>query len=101
MLTHKTRGNTLKMVTAQTLRAARALLGWSRAELAKRSNTSAETIKNFEKDGSDPKTSTVQRWRTALVQAGVEFLDPDVYTPGTGPGVRIRVPPKGQAKARG
>jgi transcriptional regulator with XRE-family HTH domain len=67
------------------LRAACALLGWSRDELAKRSGAAAETIQGFESRGSDPKLGTVNKWRRALEAAGVQFIDED--TDG-GPGVR-------------
>ena len=47
------------MLTPRTLRAARALLGWSRDELAAKSGTAIETIQWFEARGSDPKLSTL------------------------------------------
>jgi len=74
-----------------------ALAGRSRGELAKRSGTNLQTIKHFETASSDPKLSTLLKWRRALIAQGVEFLDPDPYSPGSGPGVRLRgVPPKGR-----
>jgi len=75
------------MFTPAQLRAARALADWSREELAEQSGTSAETIKRFEIQGSDPKRSTLIKWRSALGQAGVEFTDPE---DGRGEGVRFR-----------
>jgi transcriptional regulator with XRE-family HTH domain len=75
------------MLTPAQLRAARAIIGWSRARLAKESKTGAETVKNFEIRGSDPKRSTMLAWRTALQKAGVTFLDEDMQD---GPGVRLR-----------
>jgi transcriptional regulator with XRE-family HTH domain len=72
------------------LRAARALAGWSREELAEMSGTSAETVKRFELQGSDPKRSTMMKWRSALAQVGVEFTDPT--DEGKGEGVRFRTP---------
>jgi transcriptional regulator with XRE-family HTH domain len=75
------------MLTPPQLRAARALLDWSREMLAERSGTSAETVKNFETRGSDPKRSTMVKWRSALAQSGVDFLD---ETDLEGPGVRLR-----------
>jgi transcriptional regulator with XRE-family HTH domain len=76
------------MFTPAQLRAARALAGWSREELAEKSETSAETVKRFELQGSDPKRSTLIKWRAALSQAGVEFTDPS--EDGKGEGVRFR-----------
>jgi transcriptional regulator with XRE-family HTH domain len=75
------------MLTPAQLRAARALLGWSREDLAAKSGVGAETIKNFELRGSDPKLGTVQKWRRALEAAGVKFIDGDEQD---GPGVRLR-----------
>jgi transcriptional regulator with XRE-family HTH domain len=76
------------MFTPAQLRAARALAGWSREELAEQSETSAETVKRFELQGSDPKRSTMIKWRAALSQAGIEFIDPT--HDGQGEGVRFR-----------
>jgi transcriptional regulator with XRE-family HTH domain len=74
------------LLTPEQLRAARGLLDWSRAELAKRSGTAPETIQAFEIGASDPKLSTLRKWRLALQRAGVEFIDPDA---GKGAGVRL------------
>lgn len=75
------------MLTPAQLRAARALVGWSREDLAKSSGVGANTTKDFEINGSDPKLGTVQKWRRALEQAGVEFID---ETETGGPGVRLK-----------
>jgi transcriptional regulator with XRE-family HTH domain len=75
------------MVIPAQLRAARALIGWSREDLANKSGVGAGTIKDFEINDSDPKQGTVQKWRRALEQAGVEFIDP---IDDKGPGVRLR-----------
>jgi transcriptional regulator with XRE-family HTH domain len=61
------------MVTASQLRAARALLGWSRAELAKKSGVAAPTITDFELKGADARQGTVQKWVIAFAKEGVEF----------------------------
>jgi hypothetical protein len=55
--------------------------------LAAKSSTGAETVKNFEFRGSDPKLGTVQKWRRALEAAGAQFIDADDTG---GPGVRLR-----------
>jgi transcriptional regulator with XRE-family HTH domain len=65
------------MLTPRQLRAARALVGYSREKLAKASGTSAEAIKNYETRGADSRGSTLIAWRTALIKAGVIFLDAD------------------------
>jgi transcriptional regulator with XRE-family HTH domain len=76
------------MITPATLRAARALVGWSREKLAEEANVATETVKRFELRGSDPKQSTLQTWKRALGAAGVEFLEPT--DDGKGEGVRFR-----------
>jgi len=75
------------MLTPAQLRAARALVGWSRDTLAEKSGTAAETVQGFESRGSDPKLSTVNKWQRALEAAGVEFID---ESPEHGPGVRLQ-----------
>jgi hypothetical protein len=45
------------------------------------------TVKGFERGGSDPKLSTLHKWRRALEAAGVMFIDPDEKN---GPGVRLK-----------
>jgi predicted transcriptional regulator len=78
------------MIQPAQLRAARALIGWSREALAKASGVPAPTIRDFELDKTDPKQGTVHKWRRALEGAGVEFLDADE---AKGVGVRMRQPP--------
>jgi transcriptional regulator with XRE-family HTH domain len=84
MMTGVTR---MVMLTPLQLRAARVLTRWSRAQLAKASKTSADTITDFETRGSNPKLLTVMAWRRALEKAGVIFIEPDEQL---GPGVRLR-----------
>ena len=81
------------MLTPAQLRAARSLLRWSRDTLAEKSGISAESVHGFETRGTDPKRSTMLKWRRALEQAGVEFLEPS--EDGKGEGVRFK-----SAKAR-
>ena len=74
------------------IRAGRALLRWSAAELAQASSLGANTVRRAEV--SDGETSLTvannQAIRRALELAGVEFIDEN----GGGPGVRLRKPPK-------
>jgi transcriptional regulator with XRE-family HTH domain len=76
------------MLTPAQLRAARALVSWSRDALGEKSGTSPETVTGFETRGSDPKRSTMLKWRRALEAAGVEFLD--FTDEGKGEGVRFK-----------
>ena len=82
------------MLTPAQLRAGRALLAWSRDDLAKKSGIAAETVKGFELRGSDSKLSTLQKWRRALEAAGVIFLGAD---DGAGSGVRLKSDTKATA----
>ena len=81
--------NPLRMLTPAQIRAARAMVGWSREDLAKKSGVSAPALRDFEKTegGSDPRQGTVQKWQRALEAAGVQFIDADEVG---GPGVRLR-----------
>jgi transcriptional regulator with XRE-family HTH domain len=77
--------------TPAQLRVARALLNWSREDLAAKSGIAAVTVKGFELRGTDPKLSTLNAWRRALEVAGVVFIDPNsMGGDDMGPGVRLR-----------
>lgn len=71
------------IVPAQA-RAGRALLNWSRDELAAASRIPARTVARFELGDGVSRAGTVQAIRSALEAAGVEF------TNGDAPGVRLR-----------
>jgi transcriptional regulator with XRE-family HTH domain len=75
------------VVTNEQLRAARALLGLSQAELALRADLSVPTIKRLE-GGFGPHVSDEARARLqkAIESAGVEFIEEN----GGGTGVRFR-----------
>jgi transcriptional regulator with XRE-family HTH domain len=71
------------------LRAARALLGWSQADLAAKAGFSSMTVKRAEGSGSPAATpAVVAAIRAALEAAGVEFIADN----GGGAGVRLRKP---------
>lgn len=74
-------------ITAEQLRAARALLGWSQTELANRAGMSLPTVKRVESERG-PKVSQEARGalQKALHLGGVEFIEEN----GGGPGVRLR-----------
>jgi transcriptional regulator with XRE-family HTH domain len=75
------------MITPEQMLAARALLRWTRDDLAAKSGVAAITALGFELRRTDPKVSTVQKWRRALEAAGVEFIDENA---AGGIGVRLR-----------
>jgi transcriptional regulator with XRE-family HTH domain len=76
------------MISGAQIRAARALLKWTAAELAERSGTNRFTIQRLEQvDGIPPSRSqTLIDLKRAFEDAGVEFIG----SPENGPGVRLR-----------
>jgi transcriptional regulator with XRE-family HTH domain len=75
------------MLTPRQLWAARALIGWSREDLAAASKVPVVTIGEFETFKTDPRLTTVHKLRRALEKAGVRFIDAD---DDGGPGVRLK-----------
>src|ERR1700722_16966215 len=62
------------MITAARLRAARGLLDWTRADLAKAANISPETVKNIEHGTFRPQENTADAIVRAFAAHDVEFL---------------------------
>jgi transcriptional regulator with XRE-family HTH domain len=62
------------MISGPQIRAARALLGWSRTNLSRRSGVSASAIQSFEDGQHDVREGTLAAINTALVEGGVEFI---------------------------
>jgi transcriptional regulator with XRE-family HTH domain len=81
----------MAVLIPQQIRAARALLGWSQAQLATTAGVGEMTIKRFEteKGQASGTIASLQRIRTALEHAGIEFID---ATQDKGPGVRLAKP---------
>jgi transcriptional regulator with XRE-family HTH domain len=75
------------MPTGEQIRAARALLRWSAAELARRAHVSPTTVARCEGANGVPpvQVGTLERIRRALEAAGVEFTQN-----AGGLGVRLR-----------
>jgi transcriptional regulator with XRE-family HTH domain len=65
----------LAQLSPRQLRAARALLGWSRAELADRTDVSELTLHRIENDLNKPGQRTQDKIRTILHEHGIEFID--------------------------
>ncbi|WP_352604533.1 helix-turn-helix transcriptional regulator [Mesorhizobium sp. M0047] len=63
----------VQILTSEQSRAARALLNWSRARLAGRSDVSEDTIREFENGNRVPRAGNLARIRRALEAAGVIF----------------------------
>jgi transcriptional regulator with XRE-family HTH domain len=78
------------MIRALQIQAARALLGFSQAQLAKRAGIGLATLQRLEMAGSEVRGSAKTIWKLqrALEAAGVMFIEQDQF----GPGVRLRKP---------
>ena len=73
-------------ISAKQSKAARALIGWSRRQLAEASHVSERTLIDFERGARAPHRRTLVDLRRALEEAGVIFIDENEE----GPGVRLR-----------
>jgi DNA-binding XRE family transcriptional regulator len=88
MLVMATRPRTRRPVlTPAQLRAARALVGWSRERLAEQTGISNRTIEKFEVGQADLKLQVAAKLRRSLEKAGVVFMD---ATRDHGPGVVLK-----------
>ena len=67
-------------------RAARALIGWSQDDLARRAGVAVMTVKRLEAGATGVSEDIRQRLKEALDSAGVIFVAEN----GDGPGVRLR-----------
>ena len=78
----------MRALTSAQIRAARALLQWSAADLAKESSVGVNTIRRAEIAGDQIALTAANSamLRRVLEAAGVEFIDQN----GGGPGVRLR-----------
>ncbi|WP_296583019.1 helix-turn-helix transcriptional regulator [Xanthobacter sp.] len=78
----------IRKVSVRQVKAARAMLAWSQADLAKASGISEPTIKRLEAQDADlgGRADTVTAICSALEAAGVIFVTEN----GEGPGVRLR-----------
>ena len=72
------------MISSEQIKASRALLGWSAAELAKRSNVGATTLRRYEMVGGVPSAnlSVLLKLKSTLENAGIEFTGDPLVNPG-------------------
>lgn len=63
-------------LTASQCRAARALLMWTKEDLADRAGVARGTVVDFERGSRPTKRSTIEKLQRALTSAGVEFSAP-------------------------
>lgn len=75
------------MLLADQCRAARALLKWTQTELAKTTNLSPVSVRNFE-NGGEMRQSNQKLLRLTFENAGIVFIDEN----GGGAGVRFAEP---------
>lgn len=73
-------------ISGAQCRAGRALLNWSREELAEASKVSRAAIADFETDKRQVRERTVDDLRAAFEAAGVQFIPAN----GGGAGVRLQ-----------
>ena len=71
-------------ITIEQFRAARALLDWSREELARRAGQHASTVKARKLRSENVSDEAREKLKATLEAAGVEF------TNGDAPGVRLK-----------
>ncbi len=74
------------VISAAQCKAARALVGLSRTELAELSKVGARTLVDFEREARQPYDRTLADVRKALEAQGIIFIDEDEHG---GPGVRL------------
>lgn len=73
------------MINSAQCRAARALLSWSRKDLASAAKVAERTIVDFETDVRNPYERTLRDIKAAFEAAGVAFIPEN----GGGAGVRL------------
>ncbi|NIA71114.1 helix-turn-helix transcriptional regulator [Pelagibius litoralis] len=73
-------------MTPAQCRAARGLLDWTQQDLAKVSEVSLTTVRNFERGARQPIRANLAALRTAFEAAGIVFVEAN----GGGIGVRLK-----------
>lgn len=74
------------MINPAQCRAARGLLKWSQIDLARESEITSVTIRNFENEKTMPQKGTLVILELTFDEAGVEFIPEN----GGGAGVRLK-----------
>ena len=78
--------HTTIMISPAQCRAARGLLSWTQADLAKAASIGIVTVRQFEGESGTPRTATLTVIRQAFEAAGLQFIPEN----GGGAGVRLR-----------
>ena len=63
------------MITVELCKGARAMLDWSRAELAERAGISERTLVDFERGARRPLKNNLKAIRAALAEGGICFTE--------------------------
>lgn len=79
----------MRLITETQCRTARALLNWSQTDLAKKSNLSESTIRDFEKGRRVPSPNNLAAIIAAFGNAGVVLLDDGQHAGIGGEGARF------------
>jgi len=77
-------------ISAAQCRGARAMLGWSREELADASSVHLRTIVDFEREARSPRAATFEALEAAFNRAGISFFTES----GNVEGIQIRLAPE-------
>ena len=72
------------MLSVEQIKAARAFLGWSADELARKSGVGVTTLRRYEMGAGIPNANlqTVRKIRKTLERAGIEFTGDPLINPG-------------------
>ena len=74
------------MITSRQCRAARALLGWTQAQLAEEAAIGIDVVRRFERSESDTRSSGLIAIEKAVRRSGIKLLQAEN---GEGEGVRF------------
>lgn len=79
-------------MNGEQIRAARALLGWTAADLAEKSGISYPTVQRLDamRGQVSARHDTVEAIRTSLASAGIQFLEAGTASEGAGVALRDR-----------
>lgn len=83
-------------ITGAQIRAARAFLKWTAADLAKAAGVGISTVQEIEKVDGDPRIESSLQWRSAVREKAIEKIDRALsgagitFLPANAQGVGIR-----------
>ncbi len=86
-------------LTVAQCRAARALLGWTAADVAAAASIGIMTVKRFE-GGQTINAASISKIRSALVIGGITFIAAGEASPDGGDGVRLAQDSRAQSMGR-